>query len=52
VFLVAATGWDRDEDKQRSAEAGFDLHMVKPVRSEALTNLLAGLQKVSPNVDP
>jgi CheY-like chemotaxis protein len=49
VFLVAATGWDRDEDKQRSAEAGFDLHMVKPVRSEALTDLLAGFHKVPPN---
>ncbi|HLJ93383.1 MAG TPA: response regulator [Gemmataceae bacterium] len=31
LFLVAITGYGRSEDRQRSAEAGFDRHLVKPV---------------------
>lgn len=31
VILVAFSGWGRDEDKLRAAEAGFDAHAVKPV---------------------
>jgi CheY-like chemotaxis protein len=31
ILLVAMTGWARDEDRQRSREAGFDHHLVKPV---------------------
>jgi PAS domain S-box-containing protein len=31
VKLVALTGWGRDEDRQRSLDAGFDRHMTKPV---------------------
>ncbi len=31
MVLVAVTGWGKDEDRQRSREAGFDLHLVKPV---------------------
>ena len=37
------TGWGQDEDRRRSQEAGFNLHMVKPVNPEALQSLLAGL---------
>jgi two-component system CheB/CheR fusion protein len=29
--LVALTEWGRQEDRRRSAEAGFDHHLVKPV---------------------
>jgi PAS domain S-box-containing protein len=29
--LVAHTGWSQDADRQLAAEAGFDLHMAKPV---------------------
>ncbi len=28
--LVALTGWGQDEDRRRSADAGFDHHLVKP----------------------
>jgi len=42
MVLVALTGWGQDEDRQRSAEAGFDAHLVKPVHPEALDELLAG----------
>ncbi len=39
--LVALTGYGRDSDRQRSEEAGFDLHMVKPVAPADLQSLLA-----------
>lgn len=39
--LVALTGWGQEEDRRRSAEAGFDAHLVKPVDLAALTKLLA-----------
>ncbi len=44
IFLVALTGWGQDDDKQRSHEAGFDHHLVKPVDVCALERLLASLQ--------
>jgi PAS domain S-box-containing protein len=31
MTLVAVTGWGRDEDRERTREAGFDRHMTKPV---------------------
>jgi len=43
VTLVALTGWGQDEDRHRSQEAGFNLHIVKPVEIKALEELLAGL---------
>jgi PAS domain S-box-containing protein len=44
VVLVACTGWGQEEDKRRSQEAGFNLHMVKPVDPAALEKTLAGLK--------
>ncbi|MGH8611031.1 MAG: hybrid sensor histidine kinase/response regulator, partial [Gammaproteobacteria bacterium] len=44
MTLVALSGWGQDEDRQKSREAGFDGHMVKPVDYAALTKLLAELQ--------
>ncbi len=41
MMLVALTGWGQEEDRQRSREAGFDAHLVKPVDHAALTKLLA-----------
>jgi signal transduction histidine kinase len=38
--LVALTGWGQDADRQKSREAGFDAHVVKPVDPEVLANLL------------
>ncbi|HWI35265.1 MAG TPA: PAS domain S-box protein [Burkholderiales bacterium] len=29
--IVAITGWGQEADRQRAREAGFDLHLVKPV---------------------
>jgi CheY-like chemotaxis protein len=33
VTIVALTGWGQDEDRRRSAEAGFDHHLVSPPNS-------------------
>jgi PAS domain S-box-containing protein len=43
IVIVALTGWGQDEDRQRSQEAGFDRHIVKPVDYQALTELLDSL---------
>jgi len=39
--IVAVTGWGTETDRNRSAEAGFDLHLVKPVDESELMRLLA-----------
>ncbi len=41
MVLVALTGWGQEEDRQKSCDAGFNGHMVKPVELDALTKLLA-----------
>jgi signal transduction histidine kinase len=41
VTLVATTGWGQDDDRRRSAEAGFDRHLVKPIDVAELRELLA-----------
>jgi two-component system CheB/CheR fusion protein len=38
--LVAVTGWGQDSDRRKSARAGFDLHLTKPVNMEALLEVL------------
>jgi signal transduction histidine kinase/ActR/RegA family two-component response regulator len=38
--LIAVTGYGRDEDRRRSREAGFDLHLTKPVDPSRLRALL------------
>ena len=40
VLLIALTGYDRPEDRERSAEAGFDFHMGKPAELDTLRRLL------------
>lgn len=50
TVLVAMTGYGQDDDRQRSSEAGFDHHLVKPVAPDALNAILEstglGCQKV------
>jgi CheY-like chemotaxis protein len=41
MVLIAITGWGQEEDRRRTAEAGFDHHLVKPVDPGALAKLLA-----------
>jgi PAS domain S-box-containing protein len=40
IKLVALTGWGRDENRERSREAGFDHHMTKPVDIDEVLALL------------
>jgi CheY-like chemotaxis protein len=47
--LVALTGWDQEEDRRRSQEAGFAHHLVKPVDLAALQELLAAAQSEESN---
>lgn len=38
--IVAVTGWGQETDKHRSAEAGVDLHLVKPIDATDLAKAL------------
>lgn len=40
VRLIAVTGYGGDEDRRRSKEAGFDLHLTKPVDPAQLRSVL------------
>jgi CheY-like chemotaxis protein len=40
MTLIALTGYGRPTDHQRSAEAGFDHHLVKPADLDTLARLL------------
>jgi CheY-like chemotaxis protein len=40
LILVAATGHGEQEDRRRSLQAGFDHHLVKPIRPELIEALL------------
>jgi CheY-like chemotaxis protein len=40
ILLVAVTGWGQDGDRERTREAGFDLHLTKPASIEAIERLL------------
>jgi signal transduction histidine kinase/ActR/RegA family two-component response regulator len=38
--IVAITGYGREEDRQKAREAGFDVHLVKPVDPKDLQEIL------------
>jgi CheY-like chemotaxis protein len=40
IFLVALTGYGQPEDRRRATEAGFDLHLVKPVDPDRLHTIV------------
>jgi len=44
MLLVALSGWGQAEDRQRSRDAGFDAHFVKPVD---LDELIATLEQAA-----
>jgi CheY-like chemotaxis protein/two-component sensor histidine kinase len=44
VRLVALTGYGREEDRARVIEAGFDLHLTKPVADITLREVLEGVR--------
>jgi PAS domain S-box-containing protein len=40
MVLIALTGWGQDDDRRRTAAAGFDRHFVKPVEPELLIQFI------------
>jgi signal transduction histidine kinase/ActR/RegA family two-component response regulator len=51
VSLIAVTGWGQEEDKRRAREAGFTMHLTKPVDPDRVRAALLQLQKGDPR-DP
>jgi CheY-like chemotaxis protein len=41
VLLIALTGWGQETDQRQAQLAGFDHHIVKPLRLERLRELLS-----------
>jgi PAS domain S-box-containing protein len=41
--LIALTGYGQEQDKRRSEEAGFMMHLVKPVDADTLIQLVDGI---------
>jgi len=44
MMIVAQTGWSQKEHYQRTKEAGFDNHLVKPVTLETIKNVLVTME--------
>lgn len=40
IALVAITGWGQERDRQRTREAGFVAHLIKPVNLDQLEAVL------------
>ncbi|WP_146532611.1 ATP-binding response regulator [Rubripirellula reticaptiva] len=44
VKLIALTGWGSKQDRELASQAGFDLHLVKPVAFDELLNFVRDLE--------
>ncbi len=44
IMIVAQTGWGQKEHRERSKQAGFDYHLVKPVARETIKEILDALK--------
>jgi CheY-like chemotaxis protein len=45
LLIVAVTGWGQEADKRRAREAGFDLHLTKPMDHTALFDFLESTRR-------
>jgi CheY-like chemotaxis protein len=52
MVLVAVTGWGQEQDRERTREAGFDAHLVKPVDHEELSQLLESFRRTLERTEP
>jgi len=43
IYAIALTGYGRDEDQKNARDAGFNLHLIKPIDYNNLRNTLAAL---------
>jgi len=50
TILVAVTGWGQPEDRERTRDAGFDYHLVKPVSISALRKIFAAASEAESRV--
>ena len=42
VLMIAVTGWGQNDARQRTMEAGFDHHLIKPVDFDEIKQLASG----------
>jgi CheY-like chemotaxis protein len=47
IVLIALSGFGQEKDLQRSSEAGFAYHLVKPVALDRILELLGDVSKGS-----
>ena len=45
IYIVAVTGYGQAADRARSSEAGFNLHLTKPVEPDQLKKILGGKRR-------
>jgi PAS domain S-box-containing protein len=43
LTLIAISGWGQEEDRRRSADAGFNCHLVKPIEFASLCDAMDAL---------
>jgi len=51
AVLIAMSGYGHQEDRRQSLDAGFDLHLVKPVPLEKIEEVLSGVAASSGALD-
>jgi hypothetical protein len=51
MMVVALSGWGQSEDMRTSREAGFNLHLVKPISFDALDAVLGQIRRGTVKVD-
>ena len=47
MVLIAVSGWGQEGDRRRSARAGFNMHLVKPVDPDALLRIVRDVMSES-----
>ncbi|HJS09260.1 MAG TPA: response regulator, partial [Pirellulales bacterium] len=50
--LIAISGYGQEQDRERSRQAGFDHHLVKPVSFKAILPLLIACQPAPEKFEP
>jgi PAS domain S-box-containing protein len=48
VLIVALTGWGQEEDRRRTRAAGFDAHLIKPIKHDEIASLLRRFKRPHP----
>ena len=48
AYLIAVSGYGQDRDRARSADAGFDLHLTKPVEPAHLVEAIGSADRPAP----